>query len=237
MPSLLESLSQSRPLILPELTEYRRATSLRHATAFCDAPDYVTGIQVLPLTPRTWSMLYAINSRFVHGGLIGEGDVRNFIWFHSPLYADLSVKGWQARKSKALRPLEWMLTTHPLRQWLVKPSPSRYAAVLKIATDDIRQIFNQAFGAAETGHGRPTKPIASMEAQLIHAFALAYRWEPEKTRNYPLRKLFQLLRCIRASNGGETRDTGEEEILERHLQRRLATIEAARAADKAEGGA
>src|SRR5688500_15113949 len=59
-------------LYLPALTEYRANCIRRRAEAFCDAPEYVLGTEVLPLTPATFSMLVATGSAFIMGGQPAE---------------------------------------------------------------------------------------------------------------------------------------------------------------------
>jgi hypothetical protein len=209
-------------LRLPALAEYRRATAHRRAAAFCDLPDYVLGIPVLPVTPRTFSMLFAIESRFIFGGQPMEGDVRNFLWFHSPLYANCAVAGWQGRKRRALAPLCRQLGVERWRRWLgLGISADRYAAALVLAISDINKILDDAF--ADAPRGKSTKaPLASLEATLIHEFAAAYDWTPERTRNTPLRQLFQLNRCVAAYSGHDVRDDGEDAILADHLLKKNA---------------
>lgn len=231
--TVLETISQSRPLVLPELAAYRKKVGYRQATAFCDAPEYVAGIEVLPLTPRTWSMLYAVGSPFAHGGPISADAILTYLWFHSPSYAHAGVQGWQIRKREALRPFLLRLT-QPWRKWLLlKPVPHRARAAISMAGEEIKALLNEAFADADSGNGRPGKPVATLEAFMIHNFALRYQWTPERTRNVPLRQLFQLLRCMLNSVGAEVRDSGEDEILFAHMRRRMDALNQARAIEEA----
>src|SRR5688572_20486436 len=89
-------------LYLPELTEYRAAQTKRRAEAFCDAPDYVLGIEVLPLTPATFSMLVATGNSFVCGGKPTMEDAANYIWLHSRLYCHCGARDRDKQKRRAL---------------------------------------------------------------------------------------------------------------------------------------
>lgn len=218
-------------LRLPALAEYRAATAQRRAEAFCDVPDHVLGIPVSPLTPRTFSMLFAVRSRFLFGGTPLEGDVRNYVWFHSPLYANCTTPDWRRRKRRALAPLARQLGVEPWRRWLgLGVSADRYAAALALAASDINQIMDAAFADAPRAAGSRRAPLASLEASLVHECAAAYHWPPERTRSTPLRQLFQLNRCLAAASGHEVRDEGEDAILADHLARKNAELAAARAA-------
>lgn len=207
-------------LRLPALVEYRAAADVRRASAFCDVPEYVLGIEVLPLTPRTFSMLYAVKSHFIHGGQVTEGDVRNYLWFHSRLYAHCGVPDWQERKRQALRVLDRELN-QPWRKFiLMRPSLARYMAVLNLAIADIRGIIAEAFADSPPAYSSGETPIATLQAQVIHLFSELYGWAPEYTSAMPLRKLFQLQRCIRAARGRPIEDRGEQEIIADHLRRK-----------------
>lgn len=212
---------------LPALLEYREATAKRRAEAFCDVPDYVLGTPVKPLTPATFSMLYALKSAFIFDtAKAGPVDVINFLWIHSPLHSHTGVRGWRSRKRKAIRSFVFELT-QPWRKWLGLPlDPNRYNAVLNLAVADIRRICDEAFADSPARSGRPAKPIATLEAFLIHEFAAAYRWEPERTRHEPIKRLLQLHRCICAARGEETTDDGEDRIWAEHMDQKQAEFDA-----------
>ncbi len=213
-------------LRLPELVAYREAAARRRAAAFCDAPDYVLGIVVQPLTPRTFSMLAAVGCHFVCGGRPTEGDVRNWIWFHSPAWTNRQGAGWQRRKAAALRPFLRQLDAHPLLRRLTRRplDLAHYHAVMALAIADIRRLVEDAFADCPAG-GPDVAPVATMEAQLTNTFAKAYGWAPERTRATPLRQLFQLVRCIQQANGHDIADRGEQEIVAAHLRRRQAELD------------
>lgn len=213
---------------MPALLEYRAVTAKRRAIAFCDAPEFVLGTEVLPLTPATFSMLYAMGSAFVMGGAAQEFDVRNYLWFHSRLYAHCGIPDWRKRKREALRRLSFELN-QPWRKWVgLKPSVHRYTAVLAIAVSEIKQLVEEAFADSPAKSGRPGKPVATLEAFFIHEFAMAYRWGPEQTRHFPLRQLIQLHRCIRAGRGEDPSDDGEDRIYYEHLRARNEALAAQR---------
>lgn len=211
-------------IYLPALTEYRAKAVQRRAEAFCDAPEYVMGLEVLPLTPASFSMLVATGSAFLTAGQPREHDVRNYLWFHSRLHAHCGVKDWRERKKAALLPLERAMAP-AWRRWLGLGAPRlRYVLALTKAISEIRQLIDDAFADAPPRSGRPAKQIATTEAYFIHEFAVAYHWEPDRTRHTPLRQLVQLHRCICASRGEDISDDGEDRIWAEHLERENAKL-------------
>lgn len=214
----MQPATHDQRLRLPGLLEYRASASRRRAEAFCDAPEYVLGQPVCPLTPATFSKLLAMASPFVSGGVPSGEDVAVYLWLHSPEYSHCGVVGWQARKRHALRSFSRELH-QPWRRWVgLKPSRERIGAVIAIATAEIRRLVDEAFADAPCPAGEPGTPLATMEGQLIHEFARAYGWKPEETRRMSLRQLFQLHRCIRASRGEDVKDVGECAIIAEHLR-------------------
>jgi hypothetical protein len=145
-------------------------------------------------------------------------DVRHYIWFHSPLYSHSRKAGWRRRKKTALRKFERELGGW---RWLLglRPDPYRYIARLNLAITEIQQIIENTFADAPTESGGG-KPLATLEASFIHAFAVAYQWKPDETRRTPLKKLIQLHRCIRAGRGDDVRDEGEDRIQAEYLRKR-----------------
>lgn len=215
-------------LRLPQLLEYRARALARRAEAFCDAPEFVIGIPVNPLTPATFSMLLATKSAFLSGGSATENDVINYLWFHSPLYSHTGVQGWRQRKRLALARYSFEMG-QPWRKWVgLKPDRNRQRSALVNAITEIRKLVTDAFADAPAASGRPGKPIATLEAFFIHEFAVAYHWMPEQTRHTPLRQVIQLHRCIRSSRGDEVSDDGEDRILAEHLRKRNDALAAER---------
>ncbi len=221
------ALEASRPLHLPGLAAYRAAAAQRLAEAACDVPDVVCGQRVRPLTPASFSMLAATRSPFVSGGRPRESDVRDYLWFHSPLWCPFGARFFRLRKWHALRRFNHRMG----RTWLRHlRRPFDRTIVLALAVDEIETLVDQAFACAPGGGGKGRAPLATLEAHLIHAFASAYGWLPERTRHTPLRLLLQLDRCLRLARGETVRDSTEEAMLFAHLQARNAELAAARAA-------
>ncbi len=221
-------------LHLPALLEYRAQQVHRRAVAFCDAPEYVLGTRVLPLTPRTFSMLYAVRSAFLFGGPQLEQDIRTFVWFHSPLYCHAG--GWfpRLRKRVALARLSLALNQPWRRALGLEWTVNHYLGGVAIAKSEVKQIIDDAFADAPAKSARSGKSIASLEGFFTHEFAVAYGWTPERTRNTPLRQLVQLHRCIRTARGEDVSDEGEAKILANHLLAKNAALKAERDARAAE---
>lgn len=206
--------NQSGPLILPALAEYRKAAAWRRATAFVPGPDMVLGITCNPITPTSYSMLFHLRSRFIMGGPIGEGDVRNYLWLHSPHFVPGGSGAVQRRRKAVLRTFERML----MAPWLGifrRPEMNCYCAGMAMAINDISRLIEDAFADAPSGgSGKPAR--ATLEAQMQALFADAFDWAPERTSATPLRQLYQLVTLI---NRSEDMDAGEEAILADHLRK------------------
>lgn len=216
--------------LYPKLLEYRRESAKRRAIAFCDAPEYVLGTEVLPLTPATFSMLVAMNSRFLGASEPLEADARNYLWFHSRLYGHCGVPDWRKRKKRALRSFNWLLTRPWLRWVGLRVSVHDYCACLALVTGEIKTLIDDAFADAPATSGNAEKPLATLEAQLIVEFAKGLGWLPERTRHTPLRQLFQLHRCLRRARGEEIGDAGEDALHAEHIRLRNKEAQNAREA-------
>ena len=163
-------------------------------------------------------MLLATENRFVCGGAPQLEDVINYIWFHSSAYTHTGVAGWARRKRRVLRPLMLNITQSWRRLLLRRPNYEHIGATLAVAICGCRAKVNEAFADTTAAAGRPGAPIATLEAHFVHLMAASYGWLPERTRNTPLRQLFQLNRCIRQGNGEKVADPQEQEILAAHLR-------------------
>lgn len=182
-------------------------------------------MRVKPLTPRTFSMLCAGRSPFAVGGKIGERDVRNFLWYHSPWYCDSRLWGHRLIKWWVLRKLRRNLSPWWCRWLGLTPPVYRYVATLALITAEIDAIVEEAFADAPPKSARPSRAIACSEAYFIHEFTTGYGWTPERTSNTPIAQLMQLHRCLMAYRGEEVSDAGEDRIMAEHLLRK--NIEAA----------
>ena len=150
-------------------------------------------------------MLHASGNRFVTGGQPLEGDVRQYIWYSSPLFAE---KGrWvRVRKWRALLRFSMMMHHRKGADW--------YVASLALITSELARIIDETLADAPAGGGDGS-PGPCLEAQLIHIFASHYHWPAEYTREQPMRKLFQLIR-----NFTDDDDEGERRIKFAHLRQR-----------------
>lgn len=222
-------LEASAPLRLPALPALRRAKVQRRAHAMCTGAEYVLGIRVLPMTLPSFSLLLAHGSPFLLGGQPREGDVRNYLWFHSPHYVDSTCPHWERVKRDALAPFTRHLTS-PWRKWFgLRPDFPRYAAALALAITDIRALTDFDFADVAGNYGRGGAPVASLHAQMLNSFSQAYpSWTREQIESTPLRVLFQLDRALAASRGKEVPDDDEEAQLAAHIRARQAALDAAK---------
>lgn len=200
------------------IAAYRSEVSARRARAFIDCPDTVLGLSLRPVTPPTWTMLQAIGSRLLTEETPLEGDVRNYLWFHSRLFwlgSQLPAPCSKLLKWLALLPFSAQLHRRRDIDW--------YAATLATAINEIRGLLSDALADAPRGD-RACAPGPCLEAQLIHFCAEQYGWSPERTRATPLRQLMQYVRAATPSDD----DDGERAIRFAHLRKRNAELQAAR---------
>lgn len=224
---------------LPAVFAYRAEATRRRAAAFCDAPESVCAVPVQPLTPRTFSMLLAMGNRFICA-TAGETleDVVDYLWLHAADYTHTGVQGWSVRKRAHLAPFMRQLTQPWRAGWrgavwkLIRGRKAgshveHAAAVMVIAITEIRALVAEGFADTTAATGNPGAPIATLEAHFIHNMATAYGWDAERTRNTPLKQLFQLDRCQRRAAGDAVPDRGEQALMAAHLAARQAAIDAA----------
>ena len=186
-----------RPYYSDRLLRSRFDTQRRRAAAMCLPDDTVLGITLRPLTPASYSRLFAIGNAFLFGGLEPTvDDIRNYIWFHAPGFTD-DPRQAAAAKAGILGQLERYIFP-PWLAWRYSRAAqrTRRAAGYALAATKIAEIVNESF-ADIPPPGPPGPSIgATLEAQFIDVFAREYRWYPERTSNTPIRQLYQFLRCI-----------------------------------------
>ena len=204
-----------------QIAEHRRKNALRRAGAFVDCPERVLGMRVNPITVRTWTMLFAAESRFVLGGTPMEGDVRNFLWFHSRLFT----------VGPLAKPLRWLALLPFSARLHLRRDVDYYCAAIALATADIGRIIDDVLADAPKGHDKSGRPAAAcLEAQMTHLFSKEYGWSPAQIRSLPLCRLIQLCRCF----GDDEEDPEEFAIKCAHLRKRNEALAAERAAKKEE---
>lgn len=200
------------------LAAYHAGAAQRRACATVPGPDYVLGLPVRPLTAPSYTRLAAIASPFLTGETAHEGDIRNYLWFHSRLF---TTTPWLARPLRWLALLRFSAQLHRRGR-----RDETYAAgILALARADIRAGLEAALADAPAGDDKGDPPGATLEIQLIHLFTRDARWPLARVRRTPLRILFQYLRCM---NPGP--DRGELAVKAAHLRARNAALAAQRAA-------
>ena len=192
-----------------KIAAHRVEQAARRARAFIDCPDRVLGISIKNLTPATWTMLHATNSRFVvPNGPPLEGDIRNYLWFHSRLF----TTGFCAR------PLKWCALLRFSAILHAKRDSDYYCATLVLAAMDIKRILYDALADAPTGGRKDGRAAgACLEAQLITLMGGKLQWSEEKVKRTPLARLMQLRRCLVEDDGDDPVEYG---IKMEHLRKR-----------------
>ena len=169
------------------------------AAAMVSDWDYVAGLRIHAMTPRTHSRLVAVGSPFLRGDVpIAPADVRDYLWSHWPHFTDNAADAkrrkvrFNARVAMAISP-PWRRWRHSRASW------AQFVAVgYALAASEIRELVGVAFADSPPSSGENSSaPVASLEAQFIDYFAELYRKWPLETaiRDTPLRVLYQLMRC------------------------------------------
>lgn len=208
-----EDLPPEQPLHSDGILLARAVANQRRAAAMVADYDRVGGMILNPITPASWSRLVALRSPFTWDGDAEASDVRNYVWFHSPRFTidPGSAAAAQARVYKefdarvAFGRQLWLCTPKRRRSWVL----SGY----ELAKAQIATIVEETFADSQPQASTSPRIAASLEASMIDLFARQYATWPFPTpiRDTPLRKLYQLLRCI---NGGDYEKTEADIIAE-----------------------
>lgn len=195
------------------ISDHRAAVAARRARAYVDCPDYVLGLPVRPLTPATWTLLHATGNRLVLGGTPLEGDIRNYLWFHSRLFPLATRLPHSARQI-----LKWLALLRLSAALRRRRDPDWYAATIATAGLELGAIIAEALADAPAADGRSdVSPGPCLQAHFEHYCARTYGWAPQVASAMPLRRLFQLLR---AGAPPDTDDPEERAIRYDHLRQR-----------------
>jgi hypothetical protein len=209
-------MSSPTNVLRDKIAAHRSGVSSRRARSYVDCPDEVLGMAVQPLTPATWTLLHATANRVVTGEVPLEPDIRNYLWFHSWLFPlGRFFSGWR------LRCLIWLAL---IRWYCGLRRGNWYVEALALAGMEIRGLLEEALADAPAGGG-DCAPGPCLQAQFEHFCATSYGWAPAFTSSQPLRRLFQLRRCLDASDAD---DEGERQIRFAHLRERNEQLALAR---------
>jgi len=165
----------NRFAVIPGYREAVERENLIREVAFLDIPEFICGIEVLPLTPRHFLLLDAIGSVFVSGGVPSPEEVARFLWVVSPEFR--TVKTWRDRR---------------VRKRFVK----RCRKVLWAdACIEIDRYIDDAFQDSP-GHksGQSGAGDWAWVAVMVDNIASEYHWSERDILNTPVKSLFQYSR-------------------------------------------
>lgn len=145
-----------------------------------DAPEFVAGVAVRPLTLRHLQIIRAVNSPFFYGRPPAPEDCAVFLWIVSPRFRPL--KTWRDKLAR-------LMFVRGLRRLKFGP-----------CIDDIRRYLDDAFADSPPDSGGNGKSYWSLSASMIDLFRREYQWSQEYTLEQPLKALFQLQNIIRRRN-------------------------------------
>jgi len=196
----LTTLPAAEPVYSLDQLAARAQTAKRRAAAMVSDWDYVAGLALRPLCPRTYSRLMVVDSPFLRGSAAASrADVRTYCWIHSPTFTE-SPQNAPAARAELLRQLDDSIDP-PWQRWRRSRAARSdlVAAGWAIAASEIAELIEVAFAdmPPSKGENDGRAPVASFEAQMIDVMATAYPVWPLATaiRETPLRILYQLMRC------------------------------------------
>lgn len=171
--------------------------------------DTFLGRRFHALNPATHSRLLVLRSPFLWQIEAGPGDVLDYLWLHAPEFDDQG-RGRRAFERELGRMIEprWLRWRHSRAGWLDRTA----AAYARLAVD-IEERINLAFADSRPAADGGRRVSASLEAQLIHACAELYRWEPERVRRMPIRQLNQFLNAANGTDYSPEEIAASEAIL------------------------
>lgn len=180
----------------------RQESAKRRTLAWANLPETVLGMELNAITPAILSILVSTENAFLLGERAGEHDLRNFVWFCSPLFNPDAPTFSLSKK-----PLQMFRLNCALKRRSKWKQPKGQAVISNFvaACMDINQILSATFADGLPSGGDGTPLAASLEAQLIDSFAREYlAWPlPKPVRHTPIKQLFQLARCIDRVRCGE----------------------------------
>ena len=179
--------------VVPGLREAVEEESRLRDDSFLDAPEFVCGVEVEPLTLERFILLNAIRSPFLVGGRVpGATDIGLFLWVMSPQY----------RRAIAAQRTIWPVSRRLAMGWLWV---ARRLFVRRLrhldaaqATLAIFQFVDSALFDAPKGKGcREAPGYWSAFGGLVFGIACETGWSEREIMRLPVKRLFQYGRMSR----------------------------------------
>lgn len=153
--------------------------------AFLGLNHEILGVPLVPMTLRQLIALLAMNSPFLVGTPISEGDVAAFLWFLNPDFKRPGTRGAAVKRQAFVKRIARL----------------PYRDVVKGIHDYLDTTFMDSPPSSGSA-GKP--PIASVAAWLIDVFGSEYGWSRDTVLDSPMAQLYQSLREIKVRHNPKT---------------------------------
>lgn len=163
-----------------------RENQLREES-YLGAPQLIAGVKCAQITPRSLTLLSVIGSPFVCGGAVTKDAALQFLW---TLAIDLR-DGMRNERYK----VRWIRA--------YEKHVARRGWDWEYVVDAISDFVEETFMDAPTG-GSDSTPYVCSSAWLEIRMRKIMGWSYETTRDVPLRRIYQLLRCDAMEQGDRT---------------------------------
>lgn len=141
----------------------------------------IGGVDVSPLSARTYADLTIAGNRLMTGGDLRAGDLFGYIWRHCADYAPAARLGWRGRFRR------WRL----MRKLARMPWP----VLLEGCAAHRDDAFEDSAGDARATPCYRSSPPVPMVVSQVEAAAARYGADPQAVADWPLRVVMQLARC------------------------------------------
>ena len=161
----------------------------------------ICGIEIQEITPFLLARLFRMETPFLSGRTASRGEIVRFLWALCPWFVGEPRKYPRSnfwRKLTFRKPLSPFATRDAFVEDVTKSLDGRWGE----AEESIDLFIRNTFMDAPKSGGESVPYVTGIAWMLFVMAGEPFRWSEEKTLHTPLRKSYQLSRCIRISNGG-----------------------------------
>lgn len=184
----------------PYVKAISRERKLREE-AYLSAPHFICGIPLKQITPRLLAVLFRIETPFLTGAEVRDGDVLRFLW---ACHVDNPLR---EERSRLFQPSK--------RQRFLASINAGFDFDLAVAEIDC--FMEDTF--MDSPDGKSSRPYACSIAWLEYSMcSKPFCWTREYTLDSPMRIIYQLLRCRALDNGAILKNRLSDPVLDSALE-------------------
>lgn len=161
-------------LIIPGYDEALADERKAREEAYLDAPHFICGVRLRQITPRILARLFFVETPFLSGGHLGTEHIAQFLW----------ICHW-----------DYSLDIHDRDAFIKTLKGQDYSELAA----EIDQFIDDTF--LDTPQGSAGIPYFCNFAWFEYIMHKAMGWDSEYTLNQPLRRIYQLIRCMELESG------------------------------------